>query len=496
MLSALRKIISDWNEKNIPIEKVFLISAIFFGLGYMIINTPNSIYDERAHFVSAYHYSNVLMGKPFSMEDGSFEMRNEDIKSLKYSIFSGFGMFQKIKDEFSFFKTEEGTVVLPYGVAGNFLQFFPQALGITIGRIFNLGNILVYYLGRIMNLAVYIALVYFAIKLIPFGKLIIFMIALMPISMNQAASLSYDVPAMEFSFLYAALIFKVIYEEKRPDRKQFILLSAVIWCLAAQRVGVYIILGGLVFLIPKDNFEKKSQWIKYIAGLCLVFVLSVLVNDITYYFFFPRMGTDTLEGKVIKEFYSLTDLINNPVHFLKMVGATIMEKGNYYIMSSFGGRLGHYDVSIPDTYIWELILIMVVGATLSPKEERTASVSRRNKEEKDSAVGEKVKIRQIKTGHKIWFALLYLIYWPMYWVIFFFSYTPVGETIIYGVQGRYFIPVLYLPFFCLRSTKGRFKKNRDNTLMFLYLILTVLIFSVAVFTVLTEGDAARNMYKE
>lgn len=479
MLNKLRKIISAYNEKNISVEKVFLISAVFFGIGYMIINTPNSVYDERAHFVSAYHYSNVLMGKPFSMEDGSFEMRNEDIKSLRYSIFSGFGMFEKMKDEFSFFKSEEGVTVIPHGVAGNFLQFFPQAIGITIGRVFNLGNLPVYYLGRIMNLIVYIFLAYFAIKLIPFGRLIIFMIALMPISMNQAASLSYDTPAMGFSFLYAAMIFKVIYEEKKPDKKQFILLSVVIWCLAAQRVGVYIILGGLIFLIPKENFEKKSEWLKFIGGLCLVFIISVLANDITYYFFFPRMGTDSLEGKAPIEYYSLCDLVNDPLHFFKMIGATLMEKGNYYIMSTFGGRLGHFDVGIPDTYIWELIIVMVAGAVLSPEKERGT-----------------VGVRQIKPGHKIWFMFLYLLYWPTYWVIFFFSYTPVGETIIYGVQGRYFIPALFLPFFCLRSTKGRFKKNRDNTVMLIYLILAALIFSVAVFTVLAEGDAARAIYRE
>ena len=70
------------------------------------------------------------------------------------------------------------------------LPYVPSALALVAGRLLHAPALVLLYRGRLANLAGYIALVWAALRLIPAGRMILLTVALMPMVIHQAASLS------------------------------------------------------------------------------------------------------------------------------------------------------------------------------------------------------------------------------------------------------------------------------------------------------------------
>lgn len=160
---------------------------------------------------------------------------------------------------------------------------------------------------------------------------------------------------------------------------------------------------------------------------------------------------------------------------MKIVANSIAEKWEYYIFSLFGNYLASYWLQIPDSYGVQLIILLIIGVFAAG-----------NTKERES-------IKSIKMGHRIWFLILFVVQWLVYWVFFFVNVTPVGEDVIWGVQGRYFVPVIVPLFLIGLSDKIHFKRNHDRAICTLYACVLMIIFSLAVLTMIQEGDAVRRM---
>lgn len=465
-----------FNEKGIRLERFFVIMAIVLGICYMIINTPNTAYDERSHYISAYHYSDVLMGYGFSMEDGTFVMRNEDAKILEFSDFVGMETYRQLGEQLSFLETEEGNTEFTYGIAGNFWQYIPQTIGLTIGRLLHLGHIPTYYFARLLNLAFFIFLVYCAISILPFGKMTMTLLALMPICMQQAASMSYDASLYGAAFLFTAVLLKLAFETSQITKKQIIIACISAWFMGAQKMGIYVLLCTLLFLIPMKKFKNTGRWLGCIVLIGGCYVISFLLNPIIYSYFFPCGGTESLSPDYVEKVtYTLADLLADPIGFLGIIGNSIIEKGHYYWTSLFGSHLGSYALTLPDIYCVELLLILFFSVIPCVKDEK------------------KQFVKYPEWGHRIWFLAIFLLQWMIYWVSFYLSVTPKGEQVIWGVQGRYFVPVVFLFFMFFRGNKLSFKRNYDRTICTCYVVVSVLIVLIIGMEAVQAGDAIRVM---
>ena len=78
--------------------------------------------------------------------------------------------------------------VANYGPIG----YLPQAAGIAVGRLFGAPPLICFYLARLANLLVAVTLLFFAIRLAPFGKQLFVLMALLPVTMMELASVSSD----------------------------------------------------------------------------------------------------------------------------------------------------------------------------------------------------------------------------------------------------------------------------------------------------------------
>ena len=138
----------------------------------------------------------------------------------------------------------------------NPVPYLPQVFAITIPRLFQVRPMFLLYAGRLGNLFIWILFIYLAIGFTPVAKWLFTMIALLPMSVFQASSLSPDAMTTSLAFLLITSIFRLAFDDSRKIKSFDLLLIALISVLLALSKNVYFFLTLLVFLIPPRKFSS------------------------------------------------------------------------------------------------------------------------------------------------------------------------------------------------------------------------------------------------
>ena len=253
-------------------EYIFPGIALFFGLIYVFINPPFQVPDEGSHYFRTYEITD-------------FEITNQN-KTIPTSIVTidstllGLHFDPEAKTS----KTEilaltkvklEPTKRHPSAGLNYIIPYIPQVLGFAVGRVFGANPVYLLYLGRIFNLILAILLIFNAIKIAPFSKWIFFLLALMPKTVYLMASLSYDAFVISGSFLLIALyLYYAFKAEKVLGWKDIGLLFFVSMLLALCKPP-YFFIGFLFLIIP---VRKIGSLLKFLL-IFFVFVVSMLMAE-------------------------------------------------------------------------------------------------------------------------------------------------------------------------------------------------------------------------
>ncbi len=432
--------------KKIKIEKAFLVIGLCLGLAYICLLTPYSGYDEPAHVDTAYRYSNDMMLKGHSTESGGYLRRGEDsISGLTYGK-TTITQYRTVIDNF-FDISDDNTLVEVQGrdVSQAPYVYFPSALAITIARIIHLGQIPTLFLGRFFNLMAFLLIVYLAIKKMPIGKTTMFIVALLPMTLHQAASFSYDSVINGLAFLYTAYCLYFAYSEKEKSKRDIIMLFLAGILLAPLKM-IYVLVCALALIIPKRNFGSNKKYYKILISLIVCVLASyLLVNLIDAL----RIVNDTDSKSAFSDVpaYSFGDIITSPTIFIKLFINNLKVCTINFIYLTISGL---YLVSINPVYTIGFIILLVLSSFRVDSE------------------------KQYITGmNKI---IMFMIFIGIFFAIHVvgFTWTQQGAPIIEGVQGRYMIPVLPLAFLMLRNSTLTYKKNIDNKLIFSFCALQVI----------------------
>lgn len=154
---------------------------------------------------------------------------------------------------------------------------------------------MLYLLGRLMNLLAFIAAAYYAIKRIPFGKGIVMVWALLPITLQQVCSFSYDSQLFALCILVIATTMSAVYGQETNRRSKLVnnivmVLSSLL-LLPCKGFSLLPLVVLPLMLIPrilqqhKDKVDAVKQkikpWMKVlmivIAGIFVVACVMVLV---------------------------------------------------------------------------------------------------------------------------------------------------------------------------------------------------------------------------
>jgi uncharacterized membrane protein len=193
-------------------ERFFLSVASIFGFIYALIIPPFQSPDEYNHFFRAYQISQgqfsgtrtenrlggVLPTSLLELSNKFTYLKFQPNKKLNKDTFSSASHI-KLDPERKQFIDFTNTAIYPP------TAYIPQTTAVLVGRTLRLNPLLIIYLGRLFNLAAWIALVYLAIKWTPSHKWTICLLALLPASIFIQATNNADVTTNGLSFLAIAL---------------------------------------------------------------------------------------------------------------------------------------------------------------------------------------------------------------------------------------------------------------------------------------------------
>lgn len=444
-------------RRDIKLKRAFPAVVMGLGLMYMVVLPPLSAPDEVSHFISAYQLSSRIMGLEATAEDESVYIRAEDAfiedmtGVLSYDSKSGSpggaggrgpqavvlgqelnqGTYETIKERGLGSTGEEGTVMAcQMPVRTTPLAYVPQALGIALGRLLGVGGLGLLFLGRLFNLGFFAAMGSLTIRRMPFGKEAAAGVALLPMTLHLAASLSYDVMIISLSGYFTAVCLYLAYKAERVRIRDVLSLALVMGVMGPCKM-VYGVIAGLCLLIPVKKFGGWGKWTLSAASVLGAFgAAMVLVNRRTV-----ALYTQADQGYVAwaeETGYTFGQLLHSPLLVLKMCYNTLMWQGEQLYSGMIGGALGNMDavLNTPYVVILGLTAILVMLALRKP--------------------GESIFI---KWKGRLWIWCLCLVCLGALMFSMLLAWTPVSSNVISGMQGRYLLPLLPVFLVSLKNDK-------------------------------------------
>ena len=414
------------------------------GIIYAVIFLPFTVPDESEHYLSAYRISNYITFNSDQFSDERLLIRSADLElfgKLRSSELTP-EYYSLLAKNFRMFAQDKSASFIPAPSAdGITIGYIAPAIGISLGRFFRLGALPTFYLGRFANLAVYVLLVWLAIKRIPYGKTALFAISALPTGIHLVSSYSCDALIIALAMLFIA---EALYIRESPDRiklKETILFAAAAVLLAASRLICFPILLA-VFLIPFEKFGlhgKKASFVKAaVTVIAVVLLLLTLTGNIT------TPSPDVGASVRTSEAYSLSRALSHPIEFFGILMNTAYTNADYYASTLVGSHMVGTGSSVLPVFLWAPMLAALIFSFLRRKDDTAGSFSRSTR----------FWVFAVAAGACILIALSAL-----------FSRTPVDADVIRGIHGRFFIPLLPLLIVALRGSRITRPKNSDKRII-------------------------------
>jgi len=432
----------------------FLILGLLFGIIMLTVNPPGRTADESLHFIKAYGISRGHVLPEWKDKKAGTYFPRSFLDLMVKTGANETGSKLEVEDITSSFKIplkEPVKVFASYGYTGIIayppVPYIPSAIAIAVGRLFHLTPIVLLYAGRLCNLLAWLALVYLAISITPVLKWTFFLLALMPMTMNEAASLAADSITIGLSFLAIAFFFKLSMDQSKQsiERKDIYILLVLAAVLAFAKPPYYLLVF-LFVLIPVRKFKSKKEYLVVFAIMLLLVSFIVIPWNMA-------LG-ETMTGRLptISPGDQLQYVATHPLSFFKVLITTIDNYKEEWI-AEFTGKLGWLEVALPTWLVYAYLFMLISVAALDKDETK---------------VHAKEKAYSFVVMLSIFLCILAINY---------LTWTPLRNPTIEGFQSRYFIPIAPLLFLLLYNQKIRYAKSR-----YFYVFLfafTTLAFTIA-----------------
>lgn len=416
---------------SIP-QNAFVIIAVLFGASMAVIMPPLLVPDEASHFYRAFQisegniYSDNHGGKtggwlPREVSFvGGAQSVPADFKFNPSTIDDGFS--KKINYDDRTFSAFNNTAVYSP------ISYIPQTLAIFIGKILDTSPLAMLYLGRFLNLMFFISLTYLAIRLLPFGKWALAVIALLPMMIQQAASQSSDVMVISLGFISVSLFLHMLFDHKKLSNGRWLLILLLAIMLGLTKQTNALLIAPFLFL-PGRLFSTHKKHVVFAASIFLAAVLSTLVWYLAvksqhYDMDFAYISTGKSDQAAQLHF-----IIQHPLTYLHTLSRTLIYSNipgfpttDFYWLSMFG-YFSWFTYKMPTISMIfgyaNLILALLVIPTSTVLSKLTG------------------RIRVV-----LWMTLLGSIIGIL--TVLYLVGNLVGVPVIRNLQGRYFLVLLPL----------------------------------------------------
>lgn len=304
------------------------------------------------------------------------------------------------------------------------LGYFPHILGILIGKQFTDRTLVLVLFARVFSLAAFVVVMACAYRMCPVNRGMVAVSALLPITLIEAGSTSLDGVMLSILLLGQAYLLTLCEKKRRLTKAE----AAFLWILPlafAMCKVVYVPFSLLLFLIPKESFGGGRE-----KGIFMVSSLAVALSAYFAWsaatFGFVDRYAAKMNGNADEQ---IQFILTHPMAYLNVFRNTIHRWFELYLKGMFGGIAGWaQNVAVNSFFPIVCIVYTVVMLAFHPQ----------------SALH-----RNVKTI--VLYAVIGLSVTALTFTAIYVQYNALQSPFIEGIQGRYFVPLLFPFGFVLSS---------------------------------------------
>ena len=409
--------IKGWRQIHRLFLVCYLVMGIFQLFSVPMFTTP----DEENHFLRAYQIAEGQLISQQNQDDSAQGVSGAG-GELPAALKFGGGRYMAdlklydLKQMAQYEIDENDTMFIKFGNTALYAPgtYLPQAVGIKIADLFTDRVLVLAYAGRICNWLLNGLLTALAIRWLPAGKNLAFLLAMLPMSLQQFNSLSPDAFVFSLAMTLTAFVLHMRFTRKEPMKvRHYVLMYAMVFILCQCKV-VYAPLCLLLFLIPRERFGGTKKYVLNIfgaGGLGLATCGSWLLISSRFLSEF-QPGVDSAA--------QVSYILRSPVNFLGAILKTFDTTGGGLLKSILGEKLGWLTITTSFTLLVVFAILILIYVFLDN------DIAKINFTPFTRAV-------LLGTTALITLAICASLY---------VQWTEYHSEVIRGIQGRYFLPLL------------------------------------------------------
>ena len=435
---------------NVKLYKASFAIIMLIGIIYTLIVPQFSVPDEYTHYLTSYSQSSILLGERAFDERGNVLLYEDSSNALVRASHPTVNEYVKEydgligKDKFKINRPYISRAPLTLGSFG----YFPQVLGVSLGRILGLNGIQIGIFGRISALLLFAVLISYSLKIIPkFFEKVLFTISILPMTLQQVCSYNYDSVLFTACFFLFAYLLYLIYEKEKINKLDITLVTLSSIVIATIKF-VYLPILGLGLLIPREKFTLKNGKVLVILMLVVLSLGSYLVVMKCNSLFWNVHESNT-SSLINYNTFTISQVIQHPIREIVIIIATFQRFTADYISQMISGPLGWLEMNVPAIQLSGFLMMLFYSLFIV---------------EKKSETDQKVKLCSGLISMMIILIVILALQ---------ISWTPDNSMIVVGVQGRYFLPILPMVLLAMKDVLTIKAQNPNIVLYYGNVILHI-----------------------
>jgi len=339
------------------------------------------------------------------------------------------------------------------------IVYLPASAGIWIARELNLPPLAIMYAARLMSILSFLAALAACLRLAPDLRALTAAIALMPMTLHQAAAISADTVTIAISLVGFGLILRA--REQPACRRYLAILFMVFPLWALCKTSIWAL--PLLLLIPSTQFGGNWKRAGYVLAAIIATVAAVaLWRELSRHAFAGFVATASARGIDVPG--NTHVLASHPLSFLRRL-VTEVHYGYQSLISSFVGSFGWLEFSPP---LWTCFALLTIPLAAGCVEWTR----------KPFTAAERTVLYLVAAGAAM----------GIYCMLFVVDGIYAGGRFSFlsaGVQGRYFIPFCLAGFLGLKQNAFTLKSQ---------VLLSMVVPAATLYTLVCLGLVVKYYY--
>jgi len=423
----------EWILRHLSATRIYVWLGGLSLILMVFLTPPFQIPDEPQHFYRSYQLSELNVWRTKEAADSAipvslFQLVQDFMGTIAFHSYREVPRIRLVDTLAELHRPLDAERLADFNLSGvqGFapLPYVPQALAIAAGRAMGVGPLGLLYMGRLANALVAGLITAFAIALLPIGRTVALVVALLPMTLFQMASVSPDALTIASALLFTAVMARFLVDgEWRRGRQIAAFVSGLVMCIT-KVVYLPLLFAGVGAMFGAGRFSdlkiRRSVYVQLAAAVAII-VLAALWYGSTHAVHSQGTSTVNLAGPTapqgLNSAAQIAYLSSDVFNALSLVSRSLSFNAEFLTKSALG-LLGWLNVPMPSWTYLTLGLALPLSAFAQPGARAIGKVT------------------------ASWLLLVGVAVVPSVEFALYVAWTPVGAYFVEGVQGRYFLPAL------------------------------------------------------